>query len=53
VVLAEPAEIAAAGAGSSAVDVRNGLRRLYIALTRAVSGLVVVHAQPLPTALSR
>jgi DNA helicase IV len=52
VVLAEPADIAA-GTSGSAVDVRNGLRRLYIALTRAVSGLVVVHAKPLPSALAR
>ena len=51
VVLAEPADIAA-GSGPSPVDVRNGLRRLYIALTRAVSGLVVVHAKPLPGALA-
>lgn len=29
-------------------DERTGLRRLYVALTRAVSGLIVVHAAPLP-----
>ncbi|GHH30722.1 HelD family protein [Streptomyces lanatus] len=29
-------------------DERTGLRRLYVALTRAVSGLVVVHAAGLP-----
>jgi DNA helicase IV len=52
VVLAEPADIAAASDGTSAVDVRNGLRRLYIALTRAVSGLIVVHAKPLPASLA-
>ena len=34
------------------VDPRFGLRRLYIALTRAVSGLTVVHAKPLPDALA-
>ena len=28
-----------------------GLRRLYVALTRAVSRLVVLHAEPLPSAL--
>jgi DNA helicase IV len=28
-----------------------GLRRLYVVLTRAVSGLTVVHAQPLPDEL--
>ncbi len=43
VVVAEPAEI---------VDAEpRGLRRLYVVLTRAVSRLVVVHAQPLPAAL--
>jgi DNA helicase IV len=30
-----------------------GLRRLYVVLTRAVSSLTIVHAQPLPVALSR
>ncbi|KUL27205.1 HelD family protein [Streptomyces regalis] len=29
-------------------DERTGLRRLYVALTRAVSGLIVVHAAALP-----
>jgi superfamily I DNA/RNA helicase len=48
VVLVEPSDIAAA----DDVDPRFGLRRLYIALTRAVSGLVVVHAKPLPEALA-
>ncbi|WP_055527873.1 HelD family protein, partial [Streptomyces graminilatus] len=33
-------------------DKRTGLRRLYVALTRAVSGLIVVHAAPLPLELS-
>ncbi|MEV5428396.1 UvrD-helicase domain-containing protein [Streptomyces sp. NPDC052701] len=33
-------------------DERTGLRRLYVALTRAVSGLVVTHAAPLPEQLS-
>ncbi|MFJ6074335.1 HelD family protein [Streptomyces sp. NPDC093065] len=32
-------------------DERTGLRRLYVALTRAVSGLVVVHAAGLPPQL--
>ncbi|MFE2074579.1 HelD family protein [Streptomyces misionensis] len=32
-------------------DERTGLRRLYVALTRAVSGLVVTHAAPLPEQL--
>ncbi|HEX6419565.1 MAG TPA: ATP-binding domain-containing protein [Acidimicrobiales bacterium] len=43
VVVAEPALIA----GGTA----RGLRLLYVALTRAVQHLVVVHAQPLPAAL--
>jgi DNA helicase IV len=30
-----------------------GLRRLYVVLTRAVSGLTVVHERPLPGELSR
>ncbi|MFG2128904.1 HelD family protein [Streptomyces sp. NPDC048751] len=33
-------------------DERTGLRRLYVALTRAVSGLIVTHAAPLPEQLS-
>ena len=47
VVLVEPADLVAAEP-----DERTGLRRLYVCLTRAVSGLVVVHAEPLPAALS-
>ncbi len=47
VVVVEPAAIAAAEP-----DERTGLRRLYVVLTRAVSGLTVVHAEPLPQALS-
>ncbi|WP_375136570.1 HelD family protein [Streptomyces sp. MA5143a] len=34
-------------------DERTGLRRLYVALTRAVSGLIVTHAAPLPPQLAR
>ncbi|MHB9851958.1 HelD family protein [Streptomyces krungchingensis] len=33
-------------------DERTGLRRLYVALTRAVSGLIVTHAAPLPQQLA-
>jgi DNA helicase IV len=44
VVVLEPAEIAAAGA--------TGLRLLYIALTRAISRLTVLHARPLPQLLA-
>lgn len=33
-------------------DERTGLRRLYVALTRAVSGLIVAHAAPLPAQLT-
>ncbi|MEU9284082.1 ATP-binding domain-containing protein [Streptomyces sp. NPDC048275] len=32
-------------------DERTGLRRLYVALTRAVSGLIVTHTAPLPAQL--
>ncbi|MCU1538920.1 MAG: ATPase [Humibacillus sp.] len=46
-VVVEPAAIAAAEP-----DERTGLRRLYVVLTRAVSELTIVHAQPLPEALS-
>ncbi|MFG3254526.1 HelD family protein [Streptomyces sp. NPDC048172] len=47
VVLDEPAAIVGAEP-----DERTGLRRLYVALTRAVSGLTVLHATPLPGALA-
>ncbi|HET7476108.1 MAG TPA: AAA family ATPase [Dermatophilaceae bacterium] len=47
VVVVEPAAIAAAEP-----DERTGLRRLYVVLTRAVSGLTVLHARDLPPALS-
>ncbi len=43
VVLLEPADLAGAGVV--------GLRLLYVALTRAVSSLVVLHARDLPEAL--
>jgi DNA helicase IV len=33
-------------------DERTGLRRLYVALTRAVSGLIVTHTAPLPPQLA-
>ncbi|MEU9434065.1 UvrD-helicase domain-containing protein [Streptomyces sp. NPDC048252] len=33
-------------------DERTGLRRLYVALTRAVSGLIVTHTTPLPPQLT-
>jgi DNA helicase IV len=46
VVVVEPAAIAAAEP-----DQRTGLRRLYVVLTRAVSALTVVHAEPLPVEL--
>jgi DNA helicase IV len=46
VVVVEPAAIVAAEP-----DVRTGLRRLYVVLTRAVSALTVVHSQPLPAEL--
>ena len=43
VIVIEPARIAAAEA--------RGLHRLYVALTRAVSRLTVLHAEPLPESL--
>ncbi len=43
VIVVEPAAIAAAEA--------RGLQRLYVALTRAVSRLTVLHAEPLPELL--
>lgn len=46
VVLDEPAEVVA-----GEPDERTGLRRLYVALTRAVSGLQVLHSAPLPDRL--
>ncbi|MFF2011826.1 HelD family protein [Streptomyces sp. NPDC058195] len=47
VVLDEPAAVV-----DGEADIRTGLRRLYVALTRAVSGLTVVHAGDLPEELS-
>ncbi|MFF2192761.1 HelD family protein [Streptomyces sp. NPDC058157] len=47
VVLDEPAAIV-----DGEPDERTGLRRLYVCLTRAVSGLTTLHATPLPTALA-
>ena len=44
VIVVEPANIAAAEA--------RGLQRLYVALTRAVSRLTVLHCQPLPDPLA-
>nr|WP_259316702.1 ATP-binding domain-containing protein [Kitasatospora xanthocidica] len=46
VVLDEPAAVVA-----GEPDERTGLRRLYVALTRAVSGLTVLHREPLPEQL--
>jgi DNA helicase IV len=45
VVLVEPAAIVEAGP--------NGLRDLYVAMTRPTQRLTMVHARPLPAALSR
>lgn len=47
VVLLEPAAIVTGDA-----DEITGLRRLYVCLTRAVTSLVVVHAEDLPEALA-
>ena len=46
-VLDEPAAVV-----DGEPDERTGLRRLYVALTRAVSGLIVTHTAPLPRELS-
>ncbi|MEV5595784.1 AAA family ATPase [Streptomyces sp. NPDC052496] len=46
VVLDEPAAIV-----DGEPDERTGLRRLYVCLTRPVSGLTVIHAAPLPERL--
>ncbi|MEU8837890.1 AAA family ATPase [Streptomyces roseus] len=46
VVLDEPAAIV-----SGEPDERTGLRRLYVCLTRAVSGLTLLHGDPLPAEL--
>jgi len=46
VVLVEPAGIVA-----GEPDELTGLRRLYVCLTRAVTSLHVVHAEPLPVPL--
>ena len=47
VVVVEPARIA-----DDEPDVRTGLRRLYVVLTRAVSGLAVIHHRALPDRLA-
>ena len=47
VVLDDPSSVVAAEP-----DERTGLRRLYVALTRAVSGLTVLHRSPLPAQLA-
>ncbi|MEU5161293.1 UvrD-helicase domain-containing protein [Streptomyces sp. NPDC020875] len=46
VVLDDPASVV-----DGEPDERTGLRRLYVTLTRAVSGLTVVHHRPLPRQL--
>ncbi len=47
VVLVEPADLV-----DAEHDRRTGLRRLYVVLTRAVTGLAVVHHRPLPEELA-
>lgn len=47
VVLDDPAAVV-----DGEPDERTGLRRLYVCLTRAVSGLTVIHAAPLPERLT-
>jgi DNA helicase IV len=48
VVVVEPAEIVSSPATDGATIEGVGLRHLYVALTRAVSRLTVVHSQALP-----
>ncbi|MCX5227825.1 ATP-binding domain-containing protein [Streptomyces sp. NBC_00233] len=48
VVLDEPAAVV-----DGEPDERTGLRRLYVALTRAVSGLTVLHSAPIPAQLEQ
>ncbi|MET7756867.1 ATP-binding domain-containing protein [Streptomyces sp. NPDC005389] len=48
VVLDEPAAVV-----DGEPDERTGLRRLYVALTRAVSGLTVLHSAPIPPQLAQ
>ncbi|MET9721809.1 HelD family protein [Streptomyces zaomyceticus] len=48
VVLDEPAAVV-----DGEPDERTGLRRLYVALTRAVSGLTIVHSAPVPPQLEQ
>ncbi|MFF3839976.1 HelD family protein [Streptomyces sp. NPDC001930] len=48
VVLDEPAAVV-----DGEPDERTGLRRLYVALTRAVSGLTVLHSAPIPVQLEQ
>ncbi|MFC9338738.1 HelD family protein [Streptomyces sp. NPDC057020] len=48
VVLDEPAAVV-----DGEPDERTGLRRLYVALTRAVSGLTILHSAPVPPQLAQ
>ncbi|MET9538241.1 ATP-binding domain-containing protein [Streptomyces sp. NPDC006553] len=48
VVLDEPAAVV-----DGEPDERTGLRRLYVALTRAVSGLTILHSAPIPAQLEQ
>jgi DNA helicase IV len=51
VVLAEPGDFVTGSAFDGSDRVRVGLRHLYVALTRAVSRLTIVHSRPLPPEL--
>ncbi|RRR99821.1 HelD family protein [Glycomyces terrestris] len=52
VVVVEPVEIVEAPATGGATVEGVGLRHLYVALTRAVSRLTVVHSRPLPAEMN-
>jgi len=51
VIVVEPADFAAWRTGGDHPQPRVGLRHLYVALTRAVSRLTIVHTRPLPAEL--
>jgi DNA helicase IV len=51
VVVAEPGDFVARPTNDGSDQVRVGLRHLYVALTRAVSRLTIVHTGPLPPEL--
>ena len=51
VVIAQPSDLLAGPSTGNSERPRVGLRHLYVALTRAVSRLTIVHTEPLPPEL--